>query len=100
MVIDQEALRQFVKTHPDKYGRKIEEAGDPRQAVKQLREEDSDLLILDTVIPSIDGWGVLKAVKSNPKGRAPVITLISMNHDAYSDGQGGDTLSAFRTKFV
>lgn len=42
-----------------------------------------DLMILDLNLPRLDGWGVLRAVKSDPALRAlPIVVLSSSNAQA------------------
>jgi DNA-binding response OmpR family regulator len=49
---------------------------DPRQAVPQLLAEDHALLVLDLMMPEMDGFQLLAAVRGEPKlATLPVLIL-------------------------
>ena len=58
----------------DIYTQKFQEAGfsvevaeDGEEALKKVKSTKPDLLILDIVLPNIDGWEIIKQVKKNPE---------------------------------
>lgn len=52
------------------------EAADGRQAIELSRQEDLDLMILDLLMPEVDGFAVLDALTSNPRTASmPVIVV-------------------------
>lgn len=54
----------------------IFEAKDGREAIELARKELPDLIILDLMMPEIDGFGVLDALKSDPQTSSiPVIVV-------------------------
>jgi len=56
----------------------ITEAGDGNEALAKLPIDKVDLMLLDMEMPELDGLGVLKAVKSDPKlSYLPVIMVSS-----------------------
>ena len=75
IIDDERAIRRFLKNLLDRWGYQVEEASDGGQAIERLQEENFDLLILDIIMPVVDGWEVLKTVKSNLKMDVPVIVL-------------------------
>jgi len=52
-------------------------AEDGLTAIKQVREQDVDVLILDSVIPHVDGIGVLEAINEMDLSRYPHVIMIS-----------------------
>ncbi len=46
-------------------GYKIDMAGDGELAVKKIKKEKPDILLLDMVLPKMDGWGVLREINEN-----------------------------------
>jgi len=42
----------------------IEVATDGKEGLKKLREKKFDLLVLDIVLPKIDGWEILEKLKT------------------------------------
>ncbi len=59
-------------------GYRITEAGDGFQALAQLSNEKPDLVLLDLILPGMDGYKVLSHMKKKPEFAAiPVIILTS-----------------------
>jgi DNA-binding response OmpR family regulator len=83
IVDDEEVIRKLLRIHLVKWGYEVREAMDGAQALDQIGKDDFDLLICDILMPNLDGWEVLKEVKSNPKTRnMPVIVLTAKNDDS------------------
>ena len=83
IVDDEEVIRKLLRIHLVKWGYEVREAVDGTQAIEQIGKDDFDLLICDILMPNMDGWQVLKEVKSNPKTKdMPVIVLTAKNQDA------------------
>ena len=63
------------------YGYEVEVAHDGLVALKILDEDsDFDLVILDIVMPNLDGWETLKAIRNNDKiSKIPVVMLTSVD---------------------
>ena len=58
----------------DIYTTKLKEAGfnldtatDGEMALKKLSEKKFDLLVLDIVLPNIDGWEILEEIRNSPQ---------------------------------
>lgn len=83
VVDDEEMIRKFLRIHLSKWGFEVREAGDGMQAVEEMSNDDFDLLICDIMMPTMDGWQVLKEVKSNPRTKdMPVIFLTAKDRAA------------------
>lgn len=55
------------------------QAVDGKQALKLALEKMPDLILLDILLPEMDGFEVLKALRENPKGKdMPVILLTNL----------------------
>ncbi len=48
-----------------------------REALQKIQEQRPDLVLLDLFMPELDGFGVMKALKSNPKTRNIPIIVVS-----------------------
>ncbi|PJA02246.1 response regulator, partial [bacterium (Candidatus Gribaldobacteria) CG_4_10_14_0_2_um_filter_36_18] len=63
-------------------GFSIETATDGREGLKKLREKKFDILVLDIVLPKIDGWEMLEKIKNAPHqyggGRLKIIVLSNL----------------------
>jgi len=61
------------------------EACDGEEALKKLREEKPDIMLLDLLMPRIDGFAVIKEMRGNPgKGYpdVPVLVITSVREEA------------------
>ena len=64
------------------YGYEVETAGDGIQALKALEKKVFDIVLLDVMMPNMDGWQTLKAIRSNENTKhLPVIMLTAVNED-------------------
>ena len=58
-------------------------ARDGLQCLKLLKEEIPDLLILDLLMPRMDGWGVIREVRSDSSyANMPIMVLTTVIEDA------------------
>lgn len=63
IVDDKENIREVVKEYAEFEGYEIDEAEDGMQAVSMCRENDYDLIILDIMMPKLDGFSACKEIK-------------------------------------
>jgi DNA-binding NarL/FixJ family response regulator len=64
------------------YGYEVDVACDGVQALKVLEKKVFDIVLLDVMMPNMDGWQTLKAIRSNPDTKhLPVIMLTAVNED-------------------
>lgn len=80
MVDDEEDIQQFVSLVLEDSGYAVECAGDGRQALEKIERNHPDLVVLDLMMPGIDGWGVLQRLRR--MGHPPRVVVLS----AYADG--------------
>ncbi|MFC4808451.1 response regulator transcription factor [Paenibacillus sp. GCM10023250] len=69
VVDDEERIRRLLKMYLEKEGYRIEEAEDGETALRMATHGDFDLILLDVMLPGIDGIEVctrLRQVKSTP----------------------------------
>ena len=60
----------------------MEEAENGEEGLKKFRETKPDLVVLDIMLPGIDGWEVLKRIKSGLRSRkTPVVMLTAKDTD-------------------
>jgi len=79
LVVDDSALaRKAARVPLEASGYQVVEAKDGFEALGQLQNEDPRLVLLDLVMPGIDGYRVLEMIRANPKFKQlPVIMLTS-----------------------
>ena len=75
---------KFLKDALPMYGYEVTTAEDGIEALKILSDEKNsfDLVLLDVMMPNMDGWDTLKAIRKNPKTQyIPVIMITAVSED-------------------
>ncbi len=81
LVVDDEAeVREYLKSVFEQRGYAVKEASGGENALAILNEEDFDLMLLDLVMPGMDGFQVLKAIRASKKF-LPVIIVTAYGTD-------------------
>jgi DNA-binding response OmpR family regulator len=76
IVDDEKQLVSLVKLHMEMAGYEVLSAKDGEEALEIVRKESPDLIILDLMIPKIDGWEVCRRIRAESKvGNIPIIML-------------------------
>lgn len=58
-------------------------ARDGKQCMESIAKDIPDLLILDLLMPRMDGWGVIREMRSEPRfSRVPIMVLTTVIEDA------------------
>jgi excisionase family DNA binding protein len=74
IVDDDERLREFVRANLEFDGYNVREAANAADGLAALEEEPPDLILLDVMMPQMDGWEMLKRVhERHGVGSIPVI---------------------------
>jgi CheY-like chemotaxis protein len=80
---DNEANRDLLSRSLEKQGYTVASVGDGQEALDMMALEDFDLLLLDIMMPALDGYDVLKKMRMDPKlGNLPVIVLTADNESS------------------
>jgi len=77
IIEDDEFLLSLAVTKLQKAGYNVESAKDGEDGIKKLAETKPDLLILDLMLPHIDGFEILKQIKSDTKFAGMRIVVFS-----------------------
>ncbi|MFH1852204.1 MAG: PAS domain S-box protein [Candidatus Neomarinimicrobiota bacterium] len=76
IIDDQVAVRQQIRKALKNSGIEITEAADGREALKILQNQDQDLILLDLLMPKMDGRELLRTLRSDEKyASLPVIII-------------------------
>ena len=67
VVDDEEDMRELLAATLQDEGYHLLFARDGQQALKTIASEKPELVLLDVVMPGMQGWDVLKAIKSDPE---------------------------------
>lgn len=79
LVVDDDALlRQIIRDHLEPHGLQIVEARGGQEALALVHQASPDLILLDLMMPDLDGRQVCRALKADAATRAiPVVFLTS-----------------------
>ena len=74
IVDDDERLREYVRVNLEAEGYEVREAGSAEDALTALGERSPDLILLDVMMPQVDGWEMLRRVhERHGVGAIPVV---------------------------
>lgn len=74
-----EGILMILETQPYR----LSTARDGKQCMAMIEEEIPDVLILDLLMPRMDGWGVIREMRSNPRyAKVPIMILSTVIEDA------------------
>jgi DNA-binding response OmpR family regulator len=76
LVDDERAIRTICRVNLEGDGLAVSEAGDGSEALEAIRRERPSLVLLDVMMPGIDGWGVAEELAADDDTREiPVVFL-------------------------
>lgn len=79
LVDDNKQITEVVRTFAEKEGLIVDIANDGQQALELFQENDYDLILLDIMMPKLDGYQVLKRIRQ--ESLVPVIFLTAKSED-------------------
>ncbi len=76
IIEDEEIIRGILQKKISKEGYQVEVAEDGKEGVEKIREVMPDIIILDIVMPRMDGFAVLEEIKKDESiANIPVIIV-------------------------
>lgn len=82
-VDDERHIVRLVEVNLQRAGYQVVTAYDGREALEKVKAEEPDLIVLDVMMPYMDGFEVLKNLKADPvTAEIPVIMLTAKAQDA------------------
>ncbi|HCD71772.1 response regulator transcription factor [Thermovirga lienii] len=81
VVEDEEALSDILSDALKRHGYKVEKAFDGDTGLEMAENLLPDLIILDIMLPKMDGWEVCRRLKGNPKTSNIPIILLTARRD-------------------
>lgn len=96
VVEDENTLAFALKKKLESVGYIVNVAMDGKDALNKIEQERPDLVLLDLILPVMDGFAVLKELRKSPKNETlPVIVLTNLS----SDEDIADVLNAGGTDY-
>ncbi|MFO7945598.1 MAG: response regulator [Armatimonadota bacterium] len=99
VVDDERHIVRLVEVNLERAGYDVVTAYDGVEALEKVEEDDPDMIVLDVMMPRMDGFDVLKKLQSDPNHKdIPVIMLTAKAQDAdiFKGWQSG--VSSYLTK--
>lgn len=82
-VDDEKNIIRLIEVNLTRQGYEVVTASDGRQALEKVAREQPDMIVLDVMMPYLDGFEVLTELKKHPDTRdIPVIMLTAKAQDA------------------
>jgi CheY-like chemotaxis protein len=78
---DDQSIRQLVSTIVRRETFRVDAAADGLEAIELLKKHEYAVVLLDLMMPRMDGFGVIKWLRENPPLIKPIIIVIT----AYAD---------------
>lgn len=79
VIDDEERIRHLVRMYLEREGYSVDEAGNGREALEKIQKREYALLIVDLMMPEIDGWKVCRDVRE--KSDIPIIMLTARGEE-------------------
>ncbi len=99
VVDDERHIVRLVQVNLEKVGYQVVTAYDGVEALEQVTKERPDMIILDVMMPRMDGFEVLKKLQADPQTRdIPVIMLTAKAQDADIFRGWSSGVSSYLTK--
>lgn len=83
VVDDDPDIRLLLRLELSAEGHQILEAGDGKAALEVLERDAPDLVLLDMMMPVLDGWGVLQSIEPDTAPPIVVITAMASESDRH-----------------
>jgi DNA-binding response OmpR family regulator len=82
VVEDDPLISEMVTKNLKLEGYRVESARDGEEGLLRVREITPDLVLLDVLLPKLDGWEVLTELREDPKNRdIPIIMLTALSDE-------------------
>jgi two-component system alkaline phosphatase synthesis response regulator PhoP len=98
-VDDERHIVRLIQVNLERAGFQVVTAFDGPDALKKVEADKPDLIVLDVMMPRMDGFEVLKRLQANPETRGiPIIMLTAKAQDADVFRGWASGVSAYLTK--
>ena len=84
-VDDEERIRALIRKYAEFEGHEVTEAADGMEAIKLCREQDFDIIIMDIMMPELDGFSACREIR---KFKQTPIIMLSARGEEYDKING------------
>ena len=88
VVDDEPAIRALVAKIVERAGHPVDTARDGAEAIEKLDQTDYAVIVLDLMMPNIDGYGLIQHLKER-QGAKPAVIVVSAGDSAALRQLGG-----------
>jgi CheY-like chemotaxis protein len=93
VVEDDQAVRELEAAVLEQAGYDVDQAADGAVAIERLQAQRPDLVLLDLVMPNVDGWGVLEHIRTLES--PPPVLVVSGMHEIVPPGHLTEYVSGY-----
>lgn len=80
VIDDDEAINELLKINLELFGYEVISAGDGTRGYALAKQEIPDLIVLDVMMPQVDGYTVAKRIRENAETKnIPILMLTALN---------------------
>jgi DNA-binding response OmpR family regulator len=90
IVEDEAALLYALEAKFRLEGFEVETAADGEEALKALRNYKPDLIVLDIILPKMDGWAVMQMIRADANLVSVPVVIVTNLTDKHSREKGVD----------
>lgn len=90
LVDDEEDTLEFINYNLEQEGFQTKCAADGVEAIEIAKEFSPDLIVLDVMMPNMDGVEVCNELRKLPQFQSTIITFLTARHEDYSQIAGFD----------
>jgi CheY-like chemotaxis protein len=83
LVVDDEVMnRDIIVKVLSKEGMEVYEANDGQEALQQITDISFDLILMDLMMPVMDGYQAIKKIRSDFNQKTPIIAISALHDEA------------------
>jgi excisionase family DNA binding protein len=90
IVDDDERVREYVRVNLEMEGYTVREAGSAEEGLQVLEEVSPNLVLLDVMMPEVDGWEMLRLVRERHGIDAIPVVMFSGKVDDEAAGEAAE----------
>jgi twitching motility two-component system response regulator PilG len=88
VVDDSETVRTQLSAALERVGIQSRAVGDAEGAINAMRERSFDLILLDVVMPGIDGYELCRRIKQDPYARGTPVLMLTSRSSPFDRARG------------